>query len=105
MDELLEGAATELVRSRGPSQRMLPDEGERSATSRAIGGAQQLLKPGASGQSEAERGVGGDANQDKEGEEEKDGVAAGVEDMETEAASAELYKVVCQELAEYRRVV
>ncbi|CAM9415012.1 unnamed protein product [Ectocarpus fasciculatus] len=127
MDELLEGAATELVRSRGPSrgpsqsqrpQRMLPDEHEHEdedeggETSRASGGTRQSLKQEESGQSEAETGVGGNATQGKEGEEEKGstsageaGVTAGVEDMETEAASAELYKVICQELAEYRRAV
>ncbi|CBJ28912.1 conserved unknown protein [Ectocarpus siliculosus] len=109
MDELLEGAATELVRSRGPSQRMLPDGHDGGETSRASGGAQQLLTLGESSQSEAERGVGGDATKDKEGEEEKEtrseekeGVTTGVADMETEMASAELYKVICQELAEYR---
>lgn len=106
MDELLEGAAAELVRSRGPSQRMLPDGHEGGETSRASRGAQQLLTQGESSQSEAETGVGGDATKDKETRsEEKEGVTAGVADMETETASAELYKVICQELAEYRRVV
>ncbi|CAN0555794.1 unnamed protein product, partial [Ectocarpus sp. 12 AP-2014] len=110
MDELLEGAATELVRSRGPSQRMLPDGRGGGETSRASGGAQQLLTQGESGRSEAETGVEDDVTKDKGGEEEeketrseeKEGGTAGVADMETETASAELYKVICQELAEYR---
>lgn len=89
MDELLEGAATELLRSRG----MLPEEGGDNS--------QGAEKPGGDAVSEKPGGHEGEGGGDGKGEE---GAMGGGAERSPAEEEAERYKEILRELTEFRRV-
>lgn len=107
MDELLEGAATELRRSKG----MLPEEGGDVAGTRGVAGGLEEGKEGGDGEGKGNRD-GDSSGKDSEGygeagEWEGDGGAKeeGGQGERREEASVERCREILRELAEFRRVL